>query len=99
MRSQLDLQNIFLAITPNVYFQPPETYKMVYPCIRYQRNKINSKYSNNKMYTNTVGYMVTVIDPNPNSLILEKLLRLPLCIFDRHYTQENLNHDVYNLYY
>ena len=51
------------------------------------------------MYNHTVGYMVTVIDPNPISDIHEKILRLPLCSFDRHYTQDNLNHDVYNLYY
>lgn len=99
MRSQLDLQTLLETIAPNVYFQPPTTYKMVYPCIRYKRNRIDTKYSNNRIYNNTVGYTLTVIDPNPNSELLEKLLLLPLCSFDRHYTQDNLNHDVFNIYY
>lgn len=50
-------------------------------------------------YNYRVGYQVTVIDRNPDSLIPGKIASLPMCKFDRHYKAENLNHDVYNLYY
>lgn len=44
-------------------------------------------------------YQVTVVDKNPDSVIHEKVLKLPLCKFDRHYNKDNLNHDVYTLYF
>jgi len=100
MKSQLDLQELFLALgVANVYFQPPSNLIMEYPCIRYERNDIDMKYANNMMYNHTVSYSVTVIDPNPNSSILEQLLALPLCKFVRHYAKDNLNHDIFNIYY
>ena len=83
----------------NVYFQPPSTVKMNYPCIVYSRNRIDTRHANNELYKYSSGYVVTVIDPDPDSEILEKLLRLPYCRFDRHFTAENLNHDVYSIYY
>jgi hypothetical protein len=43
--------------------------------------------------------MITIIDANPDSDIPAKVGNLPLCKFNRHYTADNLNHDVYNVYY
>lgn len=40
-----------------------------------------------------------VIDKNPDSIIADKVESLKMCSFDRHYTADNLNHFVYNLYY
>lgn len=101
MSRRLELQAIFIGIlgSSNVYFQPPSTKVMLYPCIRYQRGLINTKHANNLMYSNMTGYTITVIDPDPDSDIPEKVLALPLCAFDRHYTVDNLNHDVFIKYY
>lgn len=101
MGSRLDLHDILKAIigSSNVYFQPPEDLKMKYPCIIYTRNKIDTKYAGDKVYNHTIGYTVTVIDSNPDSLIPEKLLTLPKCTFDRHYTADNLHHDTFTIYY
>lgn len=82
-----------------VYFQPPETIKLKYPCIIYNRSAIDTKHADDKLYNHRRRYTVTVIDPDPDSEILEKILNLPLCRFDRHYTADNLNHDVFNVYY
>lgn len=46
-----------------------------------------------------VRYELTVIDKNPDSDILDRVASLPMCAFERHYTADNLNHDVYNIYY
>jgi len=83
----------------NVYFQPPSTVKMQYPCIVYGRNKLETSYADNLAYSSRLAYTVTVIDANPDSVIPEKVSALPLCRFDRHYTAENLNHDVFNVYF
>jgi len=40
-----------------------------------------------------------VIDKDPDSEIPGMVAKLPLCKFVRHYTTDNLNHDVYRLYY
>lgn len=72
---------------------------MQYPCIIYARNRVSTTYADNLPYNHRVCYIVTVIDSNPDSDIPSRIGTLPLCKFDRHYTADNLNHDVYNIYY
>jgi hypothetical protein len=98
-RLQLHQQLKSLLGSNNVYFQPPSTVKMNYPCIVYSRSRIDTKKANNQLYGSINGYSLTVIDPDPDSLIPAKVLALPMCSFDRHYTADNLNHDVFNVYY
>lgn len=83
----------------NVYFQPPATITMKYPCIVYSRSDFTPWFANDQLYINHTKYSVKVIDKNPDSIIPSKVAQLPLCKFDRFYTIDNLNHDVYNLYY
>lgn len=83
----------------NVYFQPPVNIQMKYPCIVYKRDYASTDHANNLPYRNTKRYAVTVIDQNPDSLIPDKIAKLPLCSFSRFYTADNLNHDVFNLYF
>ena len=40
-----------------------------------------------------------VIDKNPDSTIPGLVEKLANCSFERFYTKDNLNYDVYNLYY
>jgi hypothetical protein len=102
MERRLQLQALLeeLIGSENVYFQPPATIEMIYPCIVFKRG-VSSKtlFANDNPYRHKVGYMVTVIDDNPDSDLLYKIANLPMCSFERHYTSDNLNHDVYNLYY
>lgn len=83
----------------NVYYQPPESVKMAYPAIRYSKKKPNTKYASNIKYSKRNCYELIVIDRLPDNDVIEKLLELPYCSFDRHYTSDNLNHDVLTLYY
>jgi hypothetical protein len=102
MDRRFELHSILQGIlgSVNVYFQPPESVKLVYPCIIYSRGVIGrTEFANDKPYRHQVRYSVTVIDKNPDSPILDKMADLPMCAFERHYTADNLNHDVYNLYY
>ena len=83
----------------NVYYQPPESVKLSYPCIVYERSGIRTDSANNKTYRKYNRYTVTYIDEDPDSEIPNKLLELEYCGFDTHFTADNLNHDVFTLYF
>jgi hypothetical protein len=101
MGLRVDLQTILEDIlgARHVYFQPPATISMVYPCIVYQRNNADTLYANNDPYYYEQQYQVTLIDKNPDTLILAKIAELPKCKYDRHYTADNLNHEVFTMYF
>lgn len=83
----------------NIYYQPPSNVQMSYPCIKYSKLKPSTTNANNKKYTVTNCYEIIVIDRKPDNPAIDKLMELPYCSFDRHYTADNLNHDVLNIYY
>jgi hypothetical protein len=101
MGQRLELQAILVDLlgSDNVYFQPPPTKAMDYPCIRYERTDARTAFADNNPYRNTTAYLITVIDQNPDSLIPAKVADLPMCVFDRFYTADNLNHDVYKIFF
>ena len=101
MGQRTDLHAILVNILGSkfVYFQPPENLKMKYPCIVYQRVTGDTQFADNIPYIIKKRYQITVIDSNPDSPIPDKVAQLPYCVFDRHFTSGNLNHDVYNLYF
>ena len=83
----------------NVYFQPPSSVKMSYPAIVYSRDAITNAHANNNPYINDVRYRITLISKDPDNSVIDKMLALPLCGYDRSYAADNLNHDVFTLYY
>lgn len=101
MASRLKLQTELeeLLGTKNVYYSPPVSLKMQYPAIVYSRSDINNAHANNSVYKQEYAYEITVIDRNPDSEIVKKVSRLPRCRFNRHYPSDNLNHDVFTIYY
>ena len=101
MGTRTDLQKLLESIldSRNVYYQPPNNLDMKYPAIVYEREDIKNGFANNKVYTQGTVYSVTVIDEDPDSEIVEKVSKLPRCRFDRHYTADNLNHDIFTLFY
>ena len=96
-----NLQKILedLLGTRCVYYQPPSNTQMSYPCIRYTKKDISSTYANDKMYSKTTCYELIVIDRKPDNPVIEKLMELPYCSYDRNYKSDNLEHDVFTLYY
>lgn len=82
----------------HVYYQPPESVKMIYPAIRYERARVDNWHANNKPYLHAVGYELIVIDKDPDSKIVDYISKLPMCRWNRHYTANNLNHDVFIIY-
>ncbi|MET0787482.1 MAG: hypothetical protein ABWY25_12350 [Paenisporosarcina sp.] len=101
MAPRLELQAVLTNIleTNNVYFQPPPSVQMVYPCIVYRRDFELTNFADDRPYQTRRRYQVTVIDRDPDSVIPAKIAELPLCVYDRFYTADNLNHDVYKLFF
>ena len=104
--SRLALHDIFIDIlgtrgqaVSRVYFQPPATVKLEYPCIIYKRSNRKDFFSNDRIYLGMKRYLVTVVDKNPDSLIPDKVLELRYCAFSSHFAVDGLNHDVYTLYF
>jgi len=101
MAQRLELQAILTEIleTDHVYFQPPPGLRMEYPCIVYNRADHLINHADDIPYKRDKRYQVTVIDRNPDSVIPDKVAQLPLCSYDRFYTADNLNHDVFQLFF
>lgn len=101
MESRLELQTLLEEIlgSANVYYQPPESVKMSYPAIVYSLKNMKNNFANNSVYTQYTDYEIIVIDKDPDSVIVSKISKLPMCMFDRHYASDNLNHTVFTLSY
>lgn len=101
MGQRLQLQTLLEEIlgSRNVYFQPPEDFRMSYPAIVYNRSDEVSLKADNSPYLKRKQYVVTSIDQNPDSEVPDKLTSLSMSEFVRHFTVSQLNHDIINLYF
>ena len=100
-KQRTDLQSLLESLigSRNVYFQPPENFKIKYPCIIYELSNIDKRFADNIGYMDKRAYQVTVVDKNPDSTIPLSVSDLPMCRFNRFYTADNLNHFVFTLYF
>ena len=101
MASRLELQAKLEGLLgeKHVYYQPPETLKIEYPAIIYSKSKIVTKKANDSTYLKDTRYDVIVIDKRPDNPVINKLLDLQYCSYDRSYKSEGYNHDALTLYY
>lgn len=96
-----DLHEILCEIlgSRHVYFQPPESIRMVYPAIVYSLNNISKRYANDFQYLQHRRYQVQYISRDPDEKVIDKLLELPYSSFDRRFEVDNLYHDCIQLYF
>lgn len=98
-RMELHQKLVNILGSTNVYFQPPETIKLAYPCIIYERSDISQKYADNRSYFGMIRYSVILITRSPESDLVKSILELPYCSYDRYYAADSLNHDTFTLFY
>jgi hypothetical protein len=98
---RLQIQSLLEGLlgSTNVYFQPPATVTLQYPCIIYRRDFAETDFADNQPYRYDKRYQVTVIDRDPDSAIPDQIAALPKSSFSRFYTADNLNHDVFNVFF
>lgn len=101
MGTRLELHEMLCDIlgSRNVYFQPPESIKMKYPCIVYELDTINGPHANNHRYLKRKRYALKYISRDPDNTMVDILLDLPYCRFDRRFVIDNLYHDCFDLYF
>lgn len=102
MASREELNEKFCELlgTRNVYFQPPASVRMKYPCIRYAKKGNVANHANNKVYKATNRYDGVYIDYDPDSDIPDKLLeRFEMISLGQGYQADNLNHFPFTIYY
>lgn len=94
-----ELQNILETICPNVYFQPPENVQMIYPAIVYRRDPGSTKFANNLPYSYEQQYELTLIARDPDEAAFAQIRSLAKTRHDRFFVADNLNHDVFTIYF
>lgn len=99
MAPRAQLQTILELIVNNVYFQPPPNVQMEYPAIVYERARADAAFADNDAYRVTKQYQVTMITRNPDESAFDTIASLPMCTHERFYVADNLNHDVFNIYF
>ena len=100
MVSRLDLQKTLERVlgSRNVYFQPPESIKLSYPCIIYEEQRGQTFRADDRLYNYRKAYSLIFIDKNPDSKIPDKIRELPLCDTGSPYKTDNLNHWAFTIY-
>ena len=111
-KSRLDLEFELRELlgSGNVYYSPPESIQLHYPCIVYHRDDIRTNKADNLTYLMTTRYIVTIIDNDPDSgeyddsrglfsLVEKFLAHFPMCQYANHRFVNNMNHDTFYLYY
>lgn len=94
------LEEMFRSVLKNnnVYFQPPESVKMKYPCIIYGLSGSVKVNADDTTYHHRNRYTVTLITRDPNAEQYNEITNWPMCRFDRHYTASGLHHFVFTIY-
>ena len=100
MERRLKLHAELLTLADNVYFQPPESKKIKYPCFVYHLNDANNIHADDENYVIRKRYTITYISIDPDEDQVMSLLSLfKYSSFDRWYAADNLNHFVFSVYY
>lgn len=102
MDRRLELQSKLESIigNKNVYFQPPASVKLSYPCVIYNIGNGDAKRADNNTYLYTHSYDVIFIFKKPTIKIIETMLaEFSMCRVASTYCSDNLNHYAFTIYY
>lgn len=100
MGSYLSLKELLETVgVARVYYQPPESVRLVYPCIIFKLADIGKLYADNIMYKDLTRYEVQLITQSPDNPFIKRIVALPYCRFDRPFTSNNLYHYNYEIYH
>lgn len=101
MDRRLELHDELLSIFENnVYYQPPESIKLSYPCFIYELSGGKKEQADDTMYLFTRRYEGTYITRDPDHTLIETLLKhFKHISYDRRFVSNNLYHDTFTIYY
>lgn len=83
----------------NVYYDPPESFKLKYPCIVYYLENLLDTPADNIAYRRMRRYNMTYITTDSEDPIAERLADLRYCRLNRPFSVSDLFHFAYTIYY
>ena len=98
LRDQLYLINN----TENVYYNPPESIHMIFPCFRFVENNTYAMRADNKAYLKKTRWVITYISTDEECVekIRDEMLEhFMMCEHETVFKADNLIHLVFNLYF
>jgi hypothetical protein len=95
--TRLEVHDMLIEIlgNRNVYYQPPESFKLTYPCIIYSLADIDPLRADDLAYVKRHRYLVTHIGHNPDDPVIEDLADTTGFSYDRHFVSDGLHHNVF----
>ena len=96
------IRDILYTIRDTVYYDPPTSIQMEYPCFRFVMNNTDSRYADNVHYINHKRWAITYITRDVEEIdqvIKEVLDKFKYSTHETTYKAENLVHVVFNLYF
>ena len=73
--------------------------QMLYPAIVYELDRADTTFADDRPYRVTKQYSLQLISENPDENIFDALAALPMCAHERHFVADNLNHEVFNIFF
>lgn len=100
-QSRIDLDKILRSTlgSTNVYYDPPESFKLRYPCIVYSLSNHVDNNADDARYRRLKRYLVIYITQNADDPKVDELDDLRYCSLSRAYTSDGLFHYAYTIYY
>ncbi len=100
-RTRVELDKILRTTlgSSNVYFDPPESFKLNYPCIVYSLNAHSEMFAENDVYRRLKRYTLLYITRNADDHMVETLEDLKYCHLNRPYASDGLFHYSYDIYF
>lgn len=84
----------------HTYFEPPESVRMKYDAVVYQKTDMNVKRANNRSYNIRDGYFVTVISHDPETTVPRAIQEhFERCSPGRSFVRDNLHHFPFTIFY
>jgi len=100
-RSRVELDRILRSTlgSSNVYFDPPESFKLKYPCIVYSLAGNSEVFADDSQYYRMKRYSLLYITQNADDPMVDTLDDLKYCRLNRPYTSDGLFHYAYDIYF
>lgn len=100
-RTRVELDRILRSTlgTSNVYFDPPESFKLKYPCIVYSLSGRTENFADGSRYYDIKRYTMIYITKDADDPMVDTLDELKYCRLSRPYTSDGLFHYAYDIYF
>lgn len=100
-RTRVELDRILRTTlgTTNVYFDPPESFKLQFPCIVYSLSGNNEWKADNITYIRTKRYRMIYITKDADDPMVDTLEDLEFCHLINPYTADGVFHYAFDIYF